>query len=177
MEYDMKRILIIAISLIAFSPAFSQDRFSKFDFLIGGWQGMETGIAGDGIGFRTYDYELNNNYIVQHNQSSFPKTEKQPMGEVHRDFSIISFNSNDSSIILREFHVEGFTNIYLLDKELSNGSSFVFLTREIENNPGNWKARLTINKISDTEFNESFDIATDGVNFKNLLKNRWKKVE
>jgi hypothetical protein len=44
--------------------------------------------------------------------------------------------------------VEGFTNIYILDKESSSFQKIVFVTKEIENNPGNWKAILTLDKIS-----------------------------
>ncbi|MCB9219761.1 MAG: hypothetical protein H6610_09930 [Ignavibacteriales bacterium] len=49
--------------------------------------------------------------------------------------------------------------------------------REIENNPGNWNTRVTLEKVSDEEFKESFDIATDGINFKNYLSNHWYKVK
>jgi hypothetical protein len=48
-----------------------------FDFLIGNWQGVETGAAGNGIGFRNYHYELGDNYIFVENQSTFPKSEKK----------------------------------------------------------------------------------------------------
>ena len=157
--------------------AFSQTHFEKFDFLIGDWQGVETGVSGDGIGFRTYSYELGKNYITERNQSTFPKTEKRPKGEVHRDFGVISYNSNKNEIVYRSFNVEGFTNIFVLDSTVSTKDKFVFITREIENNPGDWKARVIIEKKSETEFVESFDIATDGKNFTPFLKNHWHKVK
>jgi hypothetical protein len=171
------KTLLTVILLFSSAYTFSQDHFKDFDFLIGKWQGVETGVAGDGIGFRTYEYDLNKYVIVEKNISTFPKSENKPRGEVHRDFGVTSYNSNDSAIVFREFHVEGFTNIYVLDKETSTEEKFVFITREIENNPGNWKVRLTLYKISDTEFDETFEIATDGENFKELLRNHWKKVE
>jgi len=173
----MKRIFFITILLIATVSINAQNSFEQFDFLIGNWQGVETGVAGNGIGFRTYSYELNKNYIVQKNQSTFPISEKKPKGEVHRDFGVISYNSNDSSIVFRQFHVEGFTNIFVLDKKLSTDTKLVFITREIENNPGKWVAKSTITKISDTEFIDSFEIAMDGVNFTPFIKNHWYKVE
>ena len=172
----MKNYFIGAFILMLPVLTHSQTHFSKFDFLIGNWQGVESGVAGDGIGFRTYNYELNNNYIVEKNQSTFPKTEKKPMGEVHRDFGVFSYNSNNSSIIYRSFNVEGFTNIFVLDPS-STPDKLVFITREIENNPGNWKARVIIEKKSETEFIESFDIAMDGTTFSSFLKNHWYKVK
>ncbi len=173
----MKKFWIAGLLFTISMSVLGQNPFERFDFLIGNWQGVETGVAGDGIGFRTYNYDLNKNYIVEKNQSSFPKTENKPIGEVHRDFGVMSYNSNDSSIVLREFHVEGFTIIYVLDRELSTESKFVFISREIENNPGNWIAKSTITKISDTEFIEIFEIAMDGKIFKPLLKNHWYKVK
>lgn len=173
----MKNILfgLLFVSISAVST--SQEKLESFEFLIGNWQGMESGVAGDGIGFRSYEYELGENYIFQHNQSTFPKTEKKPKGEVHRDIGIFSYDSVKDAVIFRSFNVEGFTNIYELQKDLSDGTKFVFITREIENNPGNWKARLILEKISDSEFIEKFDIATDGENFSNWLKNHWYRVK
>ena len=75
------------------------------------------------------------------------------------------------------FTLKALQTFMILDKETSTDEKFVFITREIENNPGNWKVRLTLYKISDTEFKETFEIATDGENFKELLRNHWKKVE
>lgn len=173
----MKNYFLAGLLFTFSISVFSQNHFDKFDFLIGNWQGVETGVAGDGIGFRTYSYELNKNYIVEKNQSTFPKTEKKPKGEVHRDFGVISYNSNDSSIVFRQFHVEGFTNIYVLDEKLSTETKFIFITREIENNPGNWVAKSAITKVSDTEFIETFEIAMDGVNYTPFLKNYWYKVK
>lgn len=166
-------LLFFSISAIAIG----QEKLEKFEFLIGNWQGVESGVAGEGIGFRSYDYELAENYIFQHNQSTFPKTEKKPKGEVHRDIGIFSYDSAKDKIIFRSFNVEGFTNIFELKKDLSAGSKFVFITREIENNPGNWKARLILEKISESEFTEKFDIATDGENFSNWLENHWYRIK
>ena len=173
----MKSHHIIIFSFVLFSTVFCQSKFENLDFLIGNWQGVETGVAGNGIGFRTYTYELNENYIMERNQSTFPKTEKKPKGEVHRDIGIFSYNANTKEIVYRSFNVEGFTNIFVLDSVNSTKQKFVFITREIENNPANWKARVIIEKISEAEFRESFDIAMDGANYKDFIANYWYKVK
>ena len=172
----MKNYYLIILFFISISTIFGQNKFENFEFLVGNWQGVETGVAGNGIGFRTYTYELNKNYIIERNQSTFPKTEKKPKGEVHRDIGIFSFNANKNEIIYRSFNVEGFTNIFVLDSVNSTEQKFIFVTREIENNPGNWKSKVRIEKISDTEFKEYFNIATDGVNYKDFIANHWYKV-
>lgn len=173
----MKKIFAAIIIFTFYVSLYSQTPFEKLNFLIGNWQGVESGMAGDGIGFRTYNYDLNENYIVEKNQSTFPKSENKPMGEVHRDFGVFSFNSNTNSIIYRSFNIEGFTNIFVLNSDSSTTEKLVFITREIENNPGNWVAKSTIQKISDNEFIETFEIAMDGKLFKSFLKNHWYKIK
>lgn len=165
--------------MFSFLPifGFSQNKFDQFDFLIGNWQGVETGVSGDGIGFRAYTYELGKNYIMERNQSTFPKSDKKPKGEVHRDIGIFSYNANKEEIVYRSFNIENFTNIFVLNDSLSTETKFIFITREIENNPGNWKARVVIEKISDTEFKEFFNIAMDGETFNPFLQNHWYKVK
>jgi hypothetical protein len=172
----MKELLIMFLFLYFPQIEGNQSKFSKLDFLIGNWQGVESGIAGEGIGFRTYSYELGKNYILEKNQSVFPRSDKKPKGEVHRDFGVISYNSNQDQIIYRSFNIEGFTNIFVLDT-LSTENKFIYISREIENNPGNWKARVIIEKISKSEFKEFFDVAMDGENFKPFLQNHWYKVK
>lgn len=172
----MKKSLFITLFTIS-SFAFSQHHLKSLDFFIGNWQGVEGGVAGDGIGFRSYRYELGDNYIFVDNQSTFPKTDKKPLGEVHRDKGVFSFNGNTQKLMLREFFVEGFTNIYELNEAESADNQLVFITREIENNPGNWKAKLILTQDSEKQFTEEFLIATDGINFKPYIKNVWHKVK
>jgi hypothetical protein len=173
----MKNVFILMFMSVLPIIGFSQNPFDKINFLIGNWQGVETGVAGEGIGYRTYSYELGGNYIMEKNQSTFPKSDKNPKGEVHKDIGMFSYNSNKKEIVYRSFNIENFTNIFVLKDTLSTETKFIFITREIENNPGNWKARVMIEKISDTEFMEFFDIAMDGENFKPFLQNHWYKVK
>ena len=173
----MKKLFVLFLITILPIVGFSQSKFVQFEFLIGNWQGVETGVSGEGIGYRTYSYELGENYIVEKNQSTFPKTDKKPKGEVHKDMGIFSYNSNKKEFIYRSVNIENFTNIFVLNKNESTTAKFVFITREIENNPGKWKARLIIVKISDTEFKEFFDIAMDGETFQPFLQNHWYKVK
>ncbi|WP_338733499.1 hypothetical protein [Mangrovimonas cancribranchiae] len=51
------------------------------------------------------------------------------------------------------------------------------MSREIENNPGNWKAKLIYTKNSNSTFTEDFLIAFDGKNFSPFIKNDWTKVK
>ncbi len=160
----MRNIVIASWLGLSFFLVHSQEQFKDLEFLIGKWQGVESGVAGNGIGFRTYNFDLDDNFIIEKNRSTFPKSEKKPIGEVHRDFGVYSYNSVTSIIVFRQFHVEGFTIVYQLNKTLSVSDKFVFISREIENSPKDWIARSVITKISNDEFIETFEIAMDGVN-------------
>ncbi|MEE2770900.1 MAG: hypothetical protein VX712_01690 [Bacteroidota bacterium] len=173
----MKHYLFALFSIFSIISCYSQEVWQDFEFLIGNWQGVENGVAGEGIGYRTYTFELGAHYIMEKNQSTFPKSEKKPRGEVHRDIGIFSYNSNREEVVYRSFNIENFTNIFVLDTAESSAEKLVFVTREIENNPGNWVARLTIEKLSENEFKELFEIAMDGSNFSVFLSNHWHRVQ
>lgn len=172
----MKRVTGFFSFFLLSVLTYGQVNLQSFDFLIGQWQGIEQGMAGEGIGFRTYAYDLGGNYIFSENISTFPKSEKLPEGEIHRDRGVMSFNSNLSKVIYREFHVEGFTNVFEYQEEESTDKKMVFITREIENNPGNWVAKLIWKKVSDNAFSEEFYIAMDGTQFVLFIKNEWKRL-
>ena len=114
-----KTILTLIIAVLSIS-IYAENPFKNLDFLIGNWQGIETGVAGDGIGFRSYSYILDNNFIQAPNTSTFPISEKKPRGEVHRDLVIISYNSNTDQLILRGFYVEGFTVSFPIFRAIQN---------------------------------------------------------
>lgn len=173
----MLKILLSLLFFFTSSLATSQKSFERIQFLIGNWQGVETGMAGQGVGYRSYEFELGNNYIFLHNQSSFPPSKKKPLGEVHRDVGIFSFDGTNGDLVFRSFNIEGFTNIFILDKEASTSNNLVFVTRQIENNPGNWKGRLFIEKLNDDEFRERFEVAPDGKNYSSWLENHWYRIK
>ncbi len=172
----MKKTLFPLLLTIC-SFVFAQHDLKSLDYFIGNWQGVESGVAGNGIGFRSYRYELGNHFIFVENLSTFPKSEEKPIGEVHRDKGVFSFNGNTQKLMLREFFIEGFTNIYELNETESSENQLVFITREIENNPGNWKAKLILTQDSDNQFTEEFLMAMDGENFQPFIKNVWHKVK
>ena len=111
------------------------------------------------------------------NTTVFPISPEYHCGEVHRDITIMSFNSHIVPKAHRQFHVEGFTNIYLSDDPLSTDDTAVFRSRETENTPGDWKARLTLSGMYDEEFKQEFDVAMDGQNYTRSVSNEWQRVK
>lgn len=60
---------------------------------------------------------------------------------------------------MREFHVEGYVNHYILEPLVDDSQSFVFVTESIENISTGWRARTTLEVISQDSFRETFDLA------------------
>ena len=87
-----------------------RDPFERVSFLIGRWMGISEGQPGKGTVRREYTRALNGRFIRVHNRSEYPAQEKNPKGEVHEDEGFISFDRTRKTLVLRQFHVEGFVN-------------------------------------------------------------------
>ena len=88
--------------------------------------------------------------------------EANPSGEVHEEIGLISFDKARSQYVLREFHVEGYINQYLLEKNARDETVFTFVTESIENMPPGWRARTTLEILSGDSFREVFELAGPG---------------
>jgi len=106
-----------------------------------------------------------------------------PKGEVHEHWSFLSehwsFLSYDKirqTVVLRQFHVEGFVNTYRLTQRPGSSKVLVFESEQIDNLPGEWRARETYEQISDDEFSETFELAPPGKPFETYGKTRLRRV-
>jgi hypothetical protein len=100
---------------------------------------------------------------------------KNPQGEVHEDFGIISFDKARRRAVLRQFHSEGFVNQYTADLS-SDGVKLVFTSESIENIPSGWRARETYAVFSAEECDEIFELAEPGKEFELYSRVRLKRV-
>lgn len=101
--------------------------------------------------------------------------EKNPKGETHEDWALFSFDRGRKKFLLRQFHVEGFVNQYLLDSKSEDGKTLVFITESIENIPAGWKAKETYRIVNDNEFIEVFELAAPGKEFELYSETRFKR--
>lgn len=111
------------------------------------------------------------------NTSTFKPQEKNPKGEVHRDWAIFSYDRAEKAFVIREFNVEGYVNHYVLDAKASDARRLVFVSRSSENAPAGLRARLTYHVKSEVEFEEIFEMAPAGKEFEVYLTNYWKKTK
>ena len=61
---------------------------------------------------------------------------------MHEEIGLISFDKARSQYVLREFHVEGFVNQYLLEQDAGDKTIFIFVTESMQNMPPGWRADL-----------------------------------
>ncbi len=152
------------------------DIWDKLRFFIGSWEGTGEGKPGVGRHERGYDLVLNDKFLRVRNKSIYEPQEANPEGEIHEDWGFFSYDENRGEFVLREFHVEGFVNQYVLDEVSPDGKTFVFVTEAIENIPPGWRARETYRILGEDEFQETFDLAGPKEKFRCYIESNFKRV-
>lgn len=159
----------------AADPAKASDPWQPIRGLLGDWEGEAKGEPGTGRCEREYRLTLKDKYIQVTNKSTYPPQEKNPNGEVHEDSGFISYDKAAKKLVMRQFHVEGFVNHYVLDSVSEDGRKVVFVTVAIENIPPGWRGRETYDLISADEFVETFALAEPGKDFATYSQTRFRR--
>jgi hypothetical protein len=158
----------------ASSPA-KPDPWLPMRRLLGSWEGDSQGEPGAGKSEREYRFTLKDRFIQVNGKSTYPPQEKNPKGEVHEEVGFVSYDKAAKKLVLRQFHVEGFVNHYVLDSVSEDGRTLVFTTVAIENVPSGWKGRETYRIVSDDEFVENFALAEPGKEFATYSEARFRR--
>ncbi len=169
-------ILLLLVSPgVAHSQTELPSHWESFRYFSGLWDGRETGASGVGTGDRVYAFIMDETYLMALNTSYFEPQEGNPAGEVHEDYSIFSYDTIRDKIVLREFHSEGFVNQYVLASLEGDNVSYIFESESIENLSPGWRARLTLTILGPGEFEEVFELAEPGGDYRELLRNHWTR--
>lgn len=172
----MLRKLIFVLLLAGSSVFAGENYFPKLQFMLGSWQGTGSGFGNTSSVIESeFIAVMGGKYIRVENNSRFEPTEKNPEGENHIDWGMISFDLARKMIVYRQFNNEGYVNQYILIDSLSNDSTVVFETEIIENFVPGGKARFTINKIDRNEIETVFDVSFPGKEFACFGTNRLKR--
>ena len=144
-------------------------------FLAGEWTGGSEGQPGKGTVKRTYRFVLKDKFLYEQNVSTDPPQPQNPKGEVHEHWSFFSHDRARRTLVLRQFHQEGFVNQFAL---LAGGAegTLVFESEALENVPSGWKARETYEVVSPDEFVETFELAQGAGAYEVYSKARLKRV-
>jgi hypothetical protein len=148
---------------LAAQPAQAPDRWAPLRFLIGTWEGTSQGQPGNGTVRREYRFVLRDQFIEVRNTATYPPQDKNPKGEVHEDLGFFSYDRSRKAFVLRQLHVEGFTNTYV--SQTVDATAVVFVTESIENIPAGWRARETYRVVGPDEVIERFELAEPGKDF------------
>lgn len=148
---------------------------ATLDGLVGKWQGTSEGQPGRGTVEREYTRILRSRFVQSQNRSVYAPQEKNPKGEEHLDTAVFSFDRQRKQIVMRQFHVEGFVNQYVLQS--ATPTMFVFVSEAIENIPAGYRARETYRFISADEFEETFEMAEPGKDFAVYSQTKLKRVK
>ena len=173
----MKLFYLLCIGFILSSLDMQcQDKWTKFEFIIGQWNGSGMGYGGTTSTVKTsFELVMNGQFIEVKNESVFKPTEKNPKGEIHTDWGLISFDKQRKVFVFRQFHVEGFVNQYILNETESTTTKLVFETEYIENFILGGKARWTININEGNLVETIFDLQMPGKEFVNYGINTYKR--
>jgi len=172
-------ILLVSLLLAPGTPDAQteppQAAWSPVQFMVGEWAGESDGQPGKGTVKRTYRFVLGDKFLHEQNVSTYPPQPKNEKGEVHEHWSLFSHDRARHTLVLRQFHQEGFVNQYVL-LPFTAGGNVVFESEALENVPASWRARETYEVVSPNEFIETFELSQGGKPFELYSRARFKRV-
>ena len=170
-------VTLVAALLLQVSPAPSTpvDPWSAIRFMVGEWTGESEGQPGKGTATRTYRFVLGDKFLHEQNVSTYPPQPKNEEGEAHEHWSFFSHDRARHTLVLRQFHPEGFVNQFAMKAE-SPAGTVVFESEALENVPSGWKARETYEVVSADEFVETFELARGSGAHEVYSQARFKRV-
>lgn len=141
------------------------DALAALRFMAGRWEGTAEGQAGAGTVEREYRFVLGGRYLQERNTTIYPPHGRNA-GETHEHWSFFSQDRVRNTLMLRQFHAEGFVNTYAFDAEASRDGKLVFESTAFENFDNRWRARETYTVAPGGDaLTETFELAPPGSAF------------
>lgn len=156
-------------------PDAKPDPWAPLRGFIGHWEGDTKGEPGAGKAERTYAFTLNDRFVRISNKSVYLPQEKNPKGETHEDLGFFSYDRAAKKFVLRQFHIEGFVNHYVMDSMSEDTRTLVFVTVAIENIAPGWRGRETYRFLNHDEFIETFALAEPGKDFVTYSETHFRR--
>jgi hypothetical protein len=174
MRFVLLIVFVLALPTLPTAQTKQADVWEPLKFFLGKWEGVAEGEPGNSKVEREYRLVLNNKFMQVQNRSVYDPQPKNPKGEVHEDWGMISFDKSRKQFVFRQFHVEGFVNHYVSTSS-EDGKTLVFTSESIENIPAGWRARETYRILGPDEFTETFELAEPGKDFKTYTEGRFRR--
>ena len=167
--------LLVLPSFISGQTRPRTDVWTPLRNLVGKWEGTGNGKPGLSKVHREYRLVLNDKFLHVQNRSVYDPQPKNPKGEIHEDWGMISFDKSRKQFVMRQFHVEGFVNQYVNTSTSADGKTIVFTSESIENIPAGFRARETYKLLGPDEFSELFELAEPGKDFEVYSEGHFKR--
>lgn len=103
----------------------------------------------------TYPFNLSGNFIKLEWELSYPRQEKNPLGDFVRGVGFINFDKVKKNFVLTLFMSEGYIEKYIGNYNPLN-NEFEFELKDSANLPETIEAKLTIKILDDDEFEEIY---------------------
>ena len=166
-------LVLLSCAVLVSQTSSAPDVWEPVRFLAGTWDGDVSGQPGNGKCIREYRFVLNARYLEVRNKSTYPAQPKNPKGEVHEDWGMISYDRVRKAFVLRQFHVEGFVNQYVAQPTPEGPLTFV--SEAIENFRAGYRARETYTVTGSDSFVERFELAEPGKDFELYSETRFRR--
>ena len=96
------RVIVVALSLLpavlSAQTKAPQDVWQPFNYFVGKWEGTGNGQPGVSKTQREYRFVLNNKFLQVQNRSAYDPQPKNPKGEVHEDWGMMSFDQKQKAL-------------------------------------------------------------------------------
>jgi hypothetical protein len=169
----MKTRLVLTLALIGLLTnviAQKNPNWTKWNWIIGEWNGEGSGQPGQGGGTFNFAFDLDHKIIVRKSHSEYPSSDNKP-AIVHNDLMVIYPDSTGIPSKAIYFDNEGHTINYSLTY---HDFSIVFLSDRSNNEP---IFRLTYTMRDIATANTKFEISQDGKNFTTYIEGMSQKVK
>jgi hypothetical protein len=151
-----------------------QDGLERIAFLIGKWTGEGEGFGQTSQVEHSYRYVLQNRFI-ESKTKSIVSDDDESILEVHEDLGMFSYDTEREAIVLRQFHSEGYVNVYTMDDPSEHAGGIVFTSDKTEG-AGGLLARLRYDLESTGSYTVSLDLANPGQDFRECQVVRMRRV-
>jgi len=161
--------VIIIIIIINVYGQENNKIWEKTNFLMGNWKGEGSGKPGEGKGYFSFKFDLNNKILVRKSHSEYPAAKDKPL-IIHDDLLFIYPDSTGTPGRGIYFDNEGHVIYYSIT--FPNEKDIVFTSDKTPRSP---IFRLTYSKIENDLINVKFELSGDGENYTTYVEGKSKR--
>lgn len=159
-------LIIVALPAVLFAQTGErQSEWAPLRYFVGTWEGTATSRTSIGTATREFRFVLDGAFLESAGKTVYEASTQLPDGQTREELGFFSYDRARKTIVLRQFHPEGYVNQYALDSVSVDTTTLVFVSENIENIPPDWRAKVQYEIIDKNEFIELFKLAPPGEAF------------